>query len=81
MKKAYQQLYELNKDLITGYKIRCNNHLELLDSLRIVNQAIQRAGRLRGKPYIDIMLSNTSLCMLFQWVSPRHMWSQQAEQP
>ena len=49
MKKAYQQLYELNKDLITGYKIRCNNHLELLDSLRIVNQAIQRAGRLRGK--------------------------------
>ena len=49
MKKAYQQLYELNKDLITGYKIRCNNHLELLDSLRIVNQAIQRAGRLRGQ--------------------------------
>ena len=51
MKKAYQQLYELNKDLITGYKIRCNNHLELLDSLRIVNQAIQKAGRLRGILY------------------------------
>ena len=49
MKKAYQQLYELNKDLMTGYKIRCNNHLELLDGLRIVNQAIQRAGRLRGE--------------------------------
>ena len=57
MKKAYQQLYELNKDLITGYKIRCNNHLELLDSLRIVNQAVQRAGRLRGIILSDYLIS------------------------
>ena len=51
MKKAYLQLYELNRDIITGYKIRCNNHLELLECLKIVNQAIQKAGRLRGRQF------------------------------
>ena len=51
MKKAYIQLHDLNSDLITGYKIRSNNHLELLDCLKIINQAIQKAGNLRvGKP-------------------------------
>ena len=49
MKKAYFQLYELNKDLMLGYNIRSNNHLELLECLRIVNQAIQKTGNLRGK--------------------------------
>ena len=48
MKKAYIQLHDLNSDLITGYKIRSNNHLELLDCLKIINQAIQKAGNLRG---------------------------------
>ncbi|KAF6287564.1 Bardet-Biedl syndrome 2 [Rhinolophus ferrumequinum] len=51
MKNRYMELYDLNKDLINGYKIRCNNHTELLGNLKAVNQAIQRAGRLRvGKP-------------------------------
>ena len=49
MKKAYAQLYDLNKDLIVGYTIRSNNHMELLECLRIVNQAIQKAGKLRAK--------------------------------
>ena len=48
MKKAYQQLYDLNRDIIMGYKIRCANHSELLECLRLANQAIQKAGRLRG---------------------------------
>ncbi|XP_051025085.1 Bardet-Biedl syndrome 2 protein [Acomys russatus] len=51
MKTRYMELYDLNKDLLSGYKIRCNNHTELLGNLKAVNQAIQRAGRLRvGKP-------------------------------
>ncbi|XP_026975669.1 Bardet-Biedl syndrome 2 protein isoform X3 [Orcinus orca] len=51
MKNRYMELYDLNKDLLNGYKIRSNNHTELLGSLKAVNQAIQRAGRLRvGKP-------------------------------
>uniref|UniRef100_A0A8C0XUM0 BBSome complex member BBS2 n=1 Tax=Castor canadensis TaxID=51338 RepID=A0A8C0XUM0_CASCN len=51
MKNRYMELYDLNKDLLNGYKIRCNNHTELLGNLKAVNQAIQKAGRLRvGKP-------------------------------
>uniref|UniRef100_A0A5F9DWD5 Bardet-Biedl syndrome 2 n=1 Tax=Oryctolagus cuniculus TaxID=9986 RepID=A0A5F9DWD5_RABIT len=51
MKRRYMELYDLNKDLLNEYKIRCNNHTELLGNLKAVNQAIQRAGRLRvGKP-------------------------------
>ncbi|XP_014443267.1 Bardet-Biedl syndrome 2 protein isoform X2 [Tupaia chinensis] len=51
MKNRYMELYDLNKDLLNEYKIRCNNHTELLGNLKAVNQAIQRAGRLRvGKP-------------------------------
>ena len=49
MRKGYMELYDLNRDLINGYKIRCNNHTELLSCLKIVNQAIQRAGKLRGR--------------------------------
>ena len=48
MKKWYTQLYDINRDLISGYKIRCNNHQELMDTLKLVNQVIQKAGRLRG---------------------------------
>lgn len=48
MRKGYMELYDLNRDLINGYKIRCNNHTELLSCLKIVNQAIQKAGKLRG---------------------------------
>ncbi|XP_048461696.1 Bardet-Biedl syndrome 2 protein homolog isoform X3 [Rhincodon typus] len=56
MKKGYTELYDLNRDLINGYKIRCNNHTELLSCLRAVNQAIQRAGRLRvGKPKTQVI--------------------------
>lgn len=48
MKKRYRELYHLNRDLINEYKIRSNNHHALLACLKSVNQAIQRAGRLRG---------------------------------
>ncbi|XP_075694830.1 BBSome complex member BBS2 isoform X1 [Rhinoderma darwinii] len=56
MKNRYTELYDLNKDLINRYKIRCNNHTELLNNLKCVNQAIQRAGRLRvGKPKAQVI--------------------------
>ena len=48
MRKWYSQLYDINRDLIAGYKIRCNNHSELMDTLKQVNQIIQKAARLRG---------------------------------
>ena len=49
MRKGYMELFDLNRDLINGYTIRCNNHQELLSCLKQVNQIIQRAGRLRGR--------------------------------
>ncbi|XP_010716359.1 Bardet-Biedl syndrome 2 protein [Meleagris gallopavo] len=56
MKTRYVELYDLNRDLINQYKIRCNNHTELLSNLKAVNQAIQRAGRLRvGKPKAQVI--------------------------
>ncbi|NXU54082.1 BBS2 protein, partial [Turnix velox] len=56
MKTRYMELYDLNRDLINQYKIRCNNHTELLNNLKAVNQAIQRAGRLRvGKPKTQVI--------------------------
>ena len=62
MKKAYIQLHDLNSDLITGYKIRSNNHLELLDCLKIINQAIQKAGNLRGTTYVPQNISPYICC-------------------
>jgi len=51
MRRGYMELYDLNRDLINGYRIRCTNHDELLKCLKIVNQIIQRAGKLRvGEP-------------------------------
>ncbi|XP_033117827.1 Bardet-Biedl syndrome 2 protein homolog [Anneissia japonica] len=47
MRKGYMELFDLNKDLVNGYKIRCNNHTELLNCLKLVNQTIQKAGQLR----------------------------------
>jgi len=47
MKKWCSQLYDINKDLVAGYKIRCNNHSELMETLKQVNQIIQRAAQLR----------------------------------
>ena len=49
MKKWYNQLYDINQDLVSGYKIRVNNNQELMETLKDVNLIIQRAGRLRGK--------------------------------
>ncbi|KAK7500508.1 hypothetical protein BaRGS_00008415 [Batillaria attramentaria] len=51
MRKGYMELFDLNRDLINGYTIRCNNHQELLSCLKQVNQIIQRAGRLRVGRY------------------------------
>ncbi|KAM8946161.1 BBSome complex member BBS2 isoform 2-T2 [Pelodytes ibericus] len=56
MKTRYGELYDLNRDLISRYKIRSSNHTELINNLKCVNQAIQRAGRLRvGKPKVQVI--------------------------
>ena len=61
MRKWYTQLYDINRDLISGYKIRCSNHQELMDTLKLVNQVIQKAGRLRGTYVFRIVHSGAIL--------------------
>lgn len=72
-KKRYSELYDLNRDLINEYKIRSNNHNALLARLKAVNQAIQRAGRLRvGKPKNQVIaacrdaIKNNNINALFK---------------
>ncbi|XP_076849765.1 BBSome complex member BBS2 [Brachyhypopomus gauderio] len=73
MKKRYIELYDLNRDLINEYKIRSNNHSALLSCLKGVNQAIQRAGRLRvGRPKNQVItacrdaIKNNNVNVLFK---------------
>ncbi|KAF4101311.1 Bardet-Biedl syndrome 2 protein homolog [Onychostoma macrolepis] len=73
MKKRYIELYDLNRDLINEYKIRSNNHNALIARLKSVNQAIQRAGRLRvGKPKTQVItacrdaIKNNNINALFK---------------
>ncbi|XP_070616598.1 BBSome complex member BBS2 [Erythrolamprus reginae] len=73
MKKRYNELYDVNKDLLSQYKIRCTNHTELLNNLKAINQAIQRAGNLRvGKHKMQVIsacrdaIKNNSVNMLIK---------------
>ena len=43
------ELNELNRDLVSGYHVRSANHEELVKSLKLVNQIIQKAAHLRGE--------------------------------
>ncbi|XP_053126918.1 Bardet-Biedl syndrome 2 protein isoform X2 [Hemicordylus capensis] len=72
-KKRYMELYDLNRDLLSEYKIRCTNHTELLNNLKAINQAIQRAGHLRvGKPKMQVItacrdaIKTNNINMLFR---------------
>ena len=47
LRKWSSQLYDINRDLVSQYKIRCNNHHQLMETLKEVNQIIQKAARLR----------------------------------
>ncbi|GFR02125.1 bardet-Biedl syndrome 2 protein homolog [Trichonephila clavata] len=58
MRRWHQDLHALNGELINNYKIRSNNHEELMTCLKQVNQVIQRAGRLRvGRPKTQVINS------------------------
>lgn len=48
MLKSYSSLFESNLELIGEHTKRQNNHEQLLANLKLVNQTIQKASRLRG---------------------------------
>ena len=46
-KQSLSSLHQFNGELLGEYQIRANNHTELLNCLKQINQYIQRAGSLR----------------------------------
>lgn len=47
MSQHYLELYKLNKELLGTHTERADNHQQLLSNLKLVNQMIQKAARLR----------------------------------
>lgn len=50
MQESYQNLFNLNRDLLASYSMRCSNQTELVQSVKAINLYIQRAARLRARP-------------------------------
>ena len=57
MKHHYTELMNTNRDLVSGYKIRSTNHDELVKSVKVLNQIVQRAGNLRSGRYKTEVIS------------------------
>jgi Bardet-Biedl syndrome 2 protein len=56
MRSAFRELHGLNGELIREYEKRSTNHQTLLKTLKGVNQAIQKAARLRcGKAKANVV--------------------------
>ncbi|GAB1598549.1 Bardet-Biedl syndrome 2 protein-like [Argonauta hians] len=51
MKSGYTELYNTNQELLRNYKIRCDNHTELVANLKQMNMIIQKASKLRAGKY------------------------------
>jgi len=54
MRKWYMQLHEANRALINQHQIRCNTNENIAESMKAVNQIIQKGARLRGELYITL---------------------------
>lgn len=50
-KKQYSQLFDINQEMLGEFMKRSNNHKNLIKSLKIVNQLIERVSRLRMGKY------------------------------
>lgn len=48
MRESYNQLYQINEEMVRSYAVRVANHEQLLDALRQINLIIQQAAHLRG---------------------------------
>lgn len=58
MKSLYSELNLLNRELVNRYKIRTQNHSDLVSMLKQINVIIQNSGNLRiGKPKLHVISS------------------------
>lgn len=56
--KHYNELMGVNDDLISNYTIRLRNFNEMQKTLKMINEILQRASKLRGIgkfPYMNFM--------------------------
>lgn len=49
MRKYYLKLQSLNQAMVAEHCVRCNNHEQLLRTLRELNKTIEKGAKLRGK--------------------------------
>lgn len=49
MMNHYNDLHSVNRDLINGYNIKVQNYNEGIETMKKINNIIQKASRLRGK--------------------------------
>lgn len=54
MPGCYNELRNINKELINGYNIRLKNYEEGVETMKTINCIIQRASRLRGKHFFCV---------------------------
>jgi len=47
MRRGLIELQQMSNVVVNSYKIRCSNHQQLIDSLKFVNQLIQKCAQLR----------------------------------
>lgn len=50
MRTSYQSLFNLNRELLALYNLRCTNQAELVATVKAINLFIQRAARMRKGP-------------------------------
>jgi len=55
MKQYYLELNNRNRKLLQEYKIRSQNHKDLVDALKQINVIIQKAANLRGKQHLKVV--------------------------
>lgn len=56
MRDGYNELQQINEELVHSYTVRVANHELLLEALRGINVIIQQAARLRGNTSIKPLL-------------------------
>lgn len=56
MRDGYNELQQINEELVHSYTVRVANHELLLEALRGINVIIQQAARLRGNSSVKPLL-------------------------
>lgn len=67
MMKHYNELMGVNDDLISNYTIRLRNFNEMQKTLKMINEILQRASKLRGMYIEKFPYVNNSSLFIYSW--------------